>query len=272
MSDRTIDSHQHAWTTESELPWKNDGPSAVERVVYTEDDVLSDMDSLGIDRACLVATPIHGTGSPYVRDCLARHPDRFYGILTLDYTADDIRSSVDETLAIQNALGFRITTEDSRWLTSEALEGFWSALESHTDPQVQLLTTPETFDAVETVVAENPHVTFVLDHMGSPDPEAHAVPGSAYDELSTIADYSNVYVKVTHTPTEEVYPFEDLYPYVRYLLTQFGSDRLLWGSDFIYHFKQATPWETLHFLDEVDCLSRSDRRDLRYRTFASLVP
>jgi L-fuconolactonase len=272
VADRTIDSHQHAWTTETELPWKNDGPSAVERVVYTADDALTDMDTLAIDQACLVATPIHGTGSPYVRDCLTRHPDRFYGILTLDYTADDVRSSVDDALTIPNALGFRITTDDSQWLASEALDGFWSALESHTDPQVQLLTTPETFGAVETVVAENPHVTFVLDHMGSPDPGTHTVPGSAYDGLGTISNYSNVYVKVTHTPTEEVYPFEDLRPYVRYLLSQFGSDRLLWGSDFIYHFKQATPWETLYFLDEFDCLSRSDRRDLRYRTFKSLVP
>ncbi|MFB6135364.1 MAG: amidohydrolase [Halobacteriaceae archaeon] len=272
MAERIVDSHTHAWTTPEELPWETDGPQGAERIVYTAENVREDMDAMGVDRACLVATPIHGTGSPYTRACLERYPDEFYGVLWLDYFADDVAERVAEALELDGVLGFRFyATGDGDWMTSDGLDPFWEALSGYESPQVQILTDATLLEDVETVVADHPGVTFVIDHIGQPTPGVHAPDEPPYDAMADVAGHSNAHVKVTHTSSEDVYPFEDLHPYLRYLLAQFGSDRLLWGSDFVYHFKQATPWETLHFLDEAPFLSASDRRDLLYRTFESLA-
>jgi len=273
MADRLVDAHTHAWTTAEAMAWETEGPRGAERIVYSVENVREDMTRLDAERACLVATPIHGTGSPYTRQCLREYPDEFYGILWLDYLADDIGHQVEEAFELDGVLGFRFyATGEGDWIASDDLDPFWSAIEAQTAPQVQFLLTPELLETAESVVASHPEVTFVFDHIAQPTPGVHDVESPPYNALADIANHSNAYVKITHTSSEDVYPFEDLYPYFRFLLDQFGSGRLLWGSDFIYHFKQATPWETLHFLDEVPFLSASDRRDLRYRTFESMLP
>lgn len=273
MTVRLIDSHTHAWTAPEEIAWESDGPSGAERIVYTVENVREDMAAMGADQACLVATPIHGMGSPYTRACLREHPEELYGVLWLDYVADDIGTQVEDAFALDNVLGVRFyASGDDDWVGSDDLDPFWTALEAQTAPQVQMLLTPSVLETAESVVDEHPDVTFVFDHIAQPNPGVHDVDESPYDTMTNIAAHSNAYVKVTHTSSEAAYPFEDLYPYLRYLLEQFGSDRLLWGSDFIYHFKQATPRETLHFLEDMPFLSTGDRRDLRYRTFESLLP
>jgi hypothetical protein len=71
--------------------------------------------------------------------------------------------------------------------------------------------------------------------------------------------------------SNEPFPFPGVHDHVRYVLEKYGSGRLLWGADHIYHFTGTTFWETLHFLEEVPSVSTEDLRDLRYRTFKSIA-
>lgn len=273
MAERIVDAHTHAWTAPEELAWETGGPPDAERIVYTADDVRDDMARLGAERACLVATPIHGTGSPYTRRMVREHPDEFYGVLWLDYLADDVAERVHEAMAIENVLGFRFYVEEGAdWLTDGSLEPFWDALADHEAPQVQFLLRPELLPDVATLAGEHPDVQFVVDHIGQPVPGEDPATAPPWNAIRDVAARENTYVKLTHTSSDAVYPFEDLHPYAHELLDAFGSERLLWGSDFIYHFKEATPWETLHFLDELDALSTADRRNLLHRTFESMLP
>jgi L-fuconolactonase len=280
---RLVDAHEHAWTTPDRHPWVSDlTPFGVEEMVYTAEDLRQDMDALGVDRTVLIAPPVHGRGSPYTRECLREHPDAFDGVVLLDYFADDVRERVDEALALENLVGFRFgavmewgtmwehRTPAADWITSPDLAPFWEAIERHDAPQVHLLLEAGQLDQVESVVAAHPGVTFVLDHLAWPVPGEHPADEAPYDRLESIAGHSNAYAKVTATPSEEPYPFEDVHDHVRNLLEWFGSDRLLWGSDWVYHFKQATPWETVHFVEALPFTSRGDVRDLRYRTYESL--
>ena len=272
MVNRIIDAHTHAWTDEKEMSWETTGPPGAESIVYTVENVREDMEALGVDEACLVATPIHGRGSEYTRSCVRATPDDMYGILWLDYKADDIADRVDDALGQENILGFRFYAEGGDDITSKKLNGFWRALEGWTDPQVHFLLRPWLLEAAESIVAAHPDVTFVFDHLAQPKPGKHNATEPPYSTLSQISDYSNAYVKVTKTPAIDPFPFTELHEYIRFLVNEFGSERLLWGSDFIYHFKQATPWETLHFLDQMEFISSGERRDLLYRTFESMLP
>jgi L-fuconolactonase len=285
MSGRVIDSHEHAWTFPNEYDWKSENtPPGVSMMVYTVEDVLADMEEHGINQTTLVATPIHGRGSPYTRECLREYPERFYGIILLDYFADDVEDRVHDALEQENLLGVRLgafleydslweePNEEANWITNDGLADFWEALETHDSPQVQILLHPEQFDQAEEVIADHPEIMFVLDHLGWPTPGDHRARGDRYTKLADISEHSNAHVKMSHTPSIDPYPFHDIHEYVRYLVEQFGTDRLVWGSDYVYHFKETTYWESLHFLDELSFLSETDRRRLRHRTFESLLP
>lgn len=284
MADTIIDAHEHAWTYDNDIQWKSqNSPSGCEHMVYTVDDVLTRMDENDVDKATLVATPIHGRGSPYVMRCLNAYPSIFYGVVLLDYFADDIEERVYEAFEHENLLGVRFgaiqeygTLWQSRddtadWITSDELGPFWEAIESQADPQVQVLLRPGQLEDLESVISAHPSVTFVIDHLAWPDTDS-STEGGPYTALSTISEHSNAYMKISQTPSSDPYPFEDIHEYVRYALEQFGSNRLLWGSDHIYHFTETTYWESLHFLEEVPSVSKSDIRDLRYRTFRSIAP
>ena len=282
---RRINAHEHAWTTPDVYPWvSNLTPYGVNSLVYDIDDVRRDMDEYDIDQTVLIASPIHGRGSPYTIECLHKYPDEMYGIILLDYFADDIAAQVDDVMAIENLLGFRFgaamqwgtmwqdAIEGDSWIIDPGLDAFWEAIEGHDAPQVQMLLNAPQLPEAQQVIDAHPSVTFVLDHLAWPDPQSHPADGPPYRHLRDIAEHPNVYVKITRTPSLDPYPFEDVHDYIRNLLDWFGSDRLLWGTDWVYHFKRATPWETIHFLDELSFLSSKDRRDFEYRTFESMLP
>lgn len=276
-----VNSHEHVWS--ESYPWVSDlTPPGVEKLVYSAEDLLADMEALGIDRTCVIASPIHGRGSPYTLDCLESHPDRLDGVVLLDYFADDIEDRVDEVFERDTLLGVRLgavmeygtmwehRTTDADWITDPGLAPFWRAIERQESAQVQLIVEADQLDQVITVAEEHPDVTVVVDHLAWPRPDRHPPDEPPFSRVAELAECDNVYVKVTHTPSTEPFPFRDVHGHVRRLLEEFGSDHLLWGSDQIYHFKEATPWESLHFLDELEFLSRGDRRDMLGRTYRSI--
>jgi predicted TIM-barrel fold metal-dependent hydrolase len=282
---RLVNAHDHAWTTPDRYPWVSDlTPFGVEQMVYDVDDIRADMDEHGIDRTVLIAAPIHGRGSPYTRECLRAYPDDFSGIVLLDYFADDVAERIDDVLSRENLLGVRFGAvmewgsmwEDRNpgadWITSPDLDPFWEAIESHDAPQVQMLLEAGQLDQAEALIADHPGVNFVLDHLAWPVPGEHPPDEMPYARLESIAQHGNAYVKVTQTPSEEPYPFEDVHGHVRNLFEWFGSDHLLWGTDWVYHFKEATPWEAVHFVEELPFVSGGDLRDIRYRTYESMLP
>lgn len=263
MAAETIDSHGHVWTTPEEYDWTDPVmPPGVERMVYSVDNYREEMSTLGIDRAILVATPIHGPGSPYTVSRVKADPDTFYGIVLVDYDATDIRDHLADVFSHENLLGVRMTRED----LAAAPSGYWTWM-NRRGKQVHLLLSPgELAEAVEYVEAY-PDIDFVFDHLGLYPSAAGFTPDEQpYSKMRELAAYENTYVKVTHTPSDEPYPFEDVHAFVRELVEAFGSDRLLWGSDYVYHFKKLTPRHTREFLSELPFLSERDRENLLGRT------
>ena len=264
MAFDVLDAHGHVWTTPEDHAWVNAVmPPGIERMVYSIDDYREDMNAIGIDRAVLVATPIHGPGSPYTVSCVESNPETFYGIVLVDYEAPDVEAHLEDVFSHDRLLGVRMTGDD----LAVAPPAFWSWM-NHAGKQVQLLLSPsELGDALE-YIENYPDIDFVFDHLGLyPSVEGSSPNDSAYERIQDVADCGNTYVKITHTPSDDRFPFEDLRPFIRVLLDAFGSERLLWGSDYIYHFKKLTPWHTREFLDDLPFLSDRDRGNLLGRTF-----
>ena len=91
---------------------------------------------------------------------------------------------------------------------------------------------PQLTNAIR-LIEQCPNVQFILDHIGKPD-----IKNQSFEpwkqEISTLADFSNVHCKVSGLVTEanhENWIAADLQPYIEHVIDSFGFDRVIYGSD-----------------------------------------
>lgn len=83
------------------------------------------------------------------------------------------------------------------------------------------------------LVAACPDVSFVLDHGGKPNIK-EKVQEPWQTDLARLAKYPNVWCKLSGLVTEadgQAWRRQDLKPYIDHILRVFGSDRVMFGSD-----------------------------------------
>ncbi|WP_313692403.1 amidohydrolase family protein [Halorarum halobium] len=281
-----LDSHTHAWGPASdEHPWVN-GP-LLDRVdefevhtVYTADRLLDDMDRNGIDEAVVVGYPICDWTDNWYTIRAVEDSERLSGIVMIDPFADDASEQFRECMAVDGVIGIRLGgacpydrmwetfDPDVSWLRETLDEtAFWeTAVE--TDAVVQLLCDHRQLDQVIDIVETYPELTYLIDHF------AHAGPDTPKDEgtfaqFERLAEYETVAAKISEVPhmSELGFPYGDMHAHVAWLVDRFGKERVIWGSDYPNVSDVATYGEAYHWLRSVDCLSETDRRWLRGRSF-----
>jgi L-fuconolactonase len=82
-------------------------------------------------------------------------------------------------------------------------------------------------------VKQCPNVRFILDHIGKPDIKNHLFEPWA-TEIRKLAEFENVTCKISGMITEadhDSWVKENLKPYIDHVITCFGIDRVMFGSD-----------------------------------------
>jgi L-fuconolactonase len=96
-----------------------------------------------------------------------------------------------------------------------------------------LCATHDQLDEVVELVRRNPDTHFVLDHCGKPAVRAALLdPWRAH--IDALASFDNVFCKLSGLLTEadpERWREEDLLPYASHVVDRFGTDRVMYGSD-----------------------------------------
>ncbi len=78
-----------------------------------------------------------------------------------------------------------------------------------------------------------PNVDLILDHMGFPRPQAGAANFGFFPEHLELAKLDNVYYKYTNLLIDQLQTGQvPLVPFVEYSAQLFGTDKILWGSDY----------------------------------------
>ena len=178
----------------------------------------------------------------YVVDTAAAYPERVRGVVILDptdgATPDTLRRWVKEkgitgirTIGGKNAAG------EYPLLDSPAAQRTW-AVANELGIAVVLMTTPVyradagALERIATLASHYPNVRFVLDHLGWPAPESAPGFGLTPAHLA-LRSHANVYFKFTTLNIQALananLPATD---FVRFAVSTFGADRLMWGSDF----------------------------------------
>jgi L-fuconolactonase len=280
-----LDSHTHTWGAPSaEHPWTNgplvDGALDAFSVdtVFSNDKLLDQMDEVGVDEAVIVGYPIYDWTDNHYTVEAARDHDRLYGVVMLDQFADDADEQLRDAMAVDDVLGFRLGAlcpYDRMWETfdptvtwlRDAIDEteFWDAA-ADTDAVVQILARGEQLDQALELVETYPDLTYLFDHFAYADPDEPFGEGD-YETVAELAEHDSVAFKISEIvhQSDEGHPYADMHDHVRWLLDEFGRERVIWGSDFPNVSDEAAYAETLSWLDHVDGLSDRDREWLTDR-------
>jgi predicted TIM-barrel fold metal-dependent hydrolase len=237
----TIDAHCHLIAADRER-YPRDPLGGVEsawsqqRPVSAED-LLASMDEAGIDRAVVVqASTAYGHDNSYVADSVAQYPERFAGVFSVDMLAPD----ATEQLAFwvgRGLQGARLFTTGSTmpgqasWLSDPRLQTSWAWAEEN-GLSLCLQMRSEGIPALREWLDRFPGVKVLLDHAARPDLTGGAPYVEARD-LFELAQYDGVYLKLTErTLVSSTKAPADPGSFLRKLLTDFGAERLMWGSNY----------------------------------------
>ncbi len=217
-----IDSHVHAWSTDTPLASGRDyTPTAAAPV----ERLLTEMDRHRVDGAVLVQPSFLGTDNSYLIEAIRRYPDRLRGVAVVGPSA---ASPLLEDLRASGVAGlrFNLTHGQVPDFDSPAMSGLIERAAT-ADLHIQLhADAPQLTGVLPPLLAAG--CRLVIDHFGRPDPDGGA-DDPAWRQVLDLGRSENHRVKLSAPYRLRGVAAASLAPG---LLAAFGSGALVWGSDF----------------------------------------
>lgn len=234
-----IDSHHHIWDLSArDQDWIVGETLAPIRRNFLMADYRAAVKPFGIEKSVIVQTVTKYEETPELID-IANSDDSVAGIVGwLDMSASDAVSHLDYYQSLPGAKylkGIRDIVQDhpdSNYLARPQVDFNVKELGKRGLAFDILTKTPELPGAIK-LVKENPDVQFILDHISKPYiAKKEFEPWQSL--ISEIAKFENVVCKVSGMVTEadwKTWTSEDIKPYFEIILNNFGTERLMFGSD-----------------------------------------
>jgi len=276
----TIDIHAHVISTDTKRypnaplgghrsDWSLERPVSGEQMIAA-------MDQAGIAKSALVqASTCYGHDNSYVADSIAAHPDQLTGVFSVVVLAlkkhEKIRYWVKRKLT-----GMRLFTAGSTmqkqadWVDDPRSFPSWECASELRIPicmQMTMKAIPQLIHMLERF----PRVPVILDHLAKPT-LSDGPPYKAAADLFRLADYSNLYLKLTPRTVAEAQNGKATHAtFFPPLVSRFGASRIAWGSN--YPTSEGTLPELLKFSQAgLSVLSAQDRDWIFARTALTLYP
>ncbi|WP_026008782.1 amidohydrolase family protein [Sphingomonas sp. HT-1] len=228
-----IDAHHHLWTyTMDAFGWIE--PDSAIACDFDTDALAAAMETAAVDRAIAVQARQSEVETDFLLACAARQP-RIAGVVGwIDLRAPDIADLLARREG-QAILGYRHVVQDeldADFLLGDAfVAGVRAVLAQGLTYDVlvnaaQLATLPRFLDRCGSG-------RLVLDHAAKPDIRAGAWQPWA-DQIAAAARHPTLFCKVSGLITEADHAAwrpADFDRYLEHVFTQFGTDRVVWGSD-----------------------------------------
>ena len=272
----TVDAHLHVWSQDAgAYPWQPVSGIKPPQTEGSAEFLLGLMAEAGVAHACIVQPSAYGWDHTYVAETLRRNPGRFAGICLVDPLSGAAAPRRLEELVREHGFqGLRLNPaayQGGTWLDDPATDALWQKA-AQLGTIISLLIRPEQMRRAETMIAKHPDVRVVVDHLGRP-PVREGAPYPGFQDTLRLARYPNTFVKVSGIPavSQQEYPHRDVWPIIRLVLDAWGSQRLMWATDFPHIVQQCGYRRCLELITQhVDFLSDADREWLLRRTAHSL--
>lgn len=270
-----IDAHHHLWRyNQKEYGWIDNSMTMLQRD-YLPYELEQEMRKSGVEGSVVVQARQSIEETSWLLNLADKHPSILGVVGWLDLLSPDLESELEEFAAYPKLVGLRHVLHDEPdgdfMLRPEFKRGI-AQLEEH-DLTYDLLLFPSHLSHAIELVEEFPGQQFVLDHLGKPSIKAGAMEPWAKD-IARLAEHSNVWCKLSGMVSEadmKKWKYEDLLPYMKVVLSAFGTDRIMLGSDwpvcrlageynkvmavfsrFIEHFNEEDK-EKISYQNAIDC-------------------
>lgn len=265
-----IDSHVHVWKHSPEFPFA--AGAKVPEFDLTAEDLLALMAANGVARTVLIQVIHYRWDNRYLLDVLHRHPGKFHGVCRVnpeDPAAPDHLSELTEA----GCRGVRLSpgaSAESDWFRGPLMPPLWKRCGELRVPMTLLLPASRLPDA-PVWIEKNPDLDVVIDHMAD-------VPAGDIKHLQlllALARYPRVYVKTSHmwSLSRLPFPYRDLTDRILRLRDAFGSNRLMWGTDWPIMPERLSYSERVTlYRDHLGSLTNTEREDILFKTVQRVWP
>ncbi|GGP20115.1 amidohydrolase family protein [Silvimonas iriomotensis] len=229
-----IDAHQHFWDLSlAGYDWPTPELTAIYRS-FRPLDLQPLLAANGIDGTVLVQTRPSVVENFYLTDLAARHPFILGVVGWLDLAARDAPIRIAKWAEQDKFKGVRPMLQgldDDRWILQSGLEPAIRALMAH-GLSFDALVLPRHLPHLAVFAQRYPELPIVIDHAAKPDIAAQILEPWRED-IAALAALPNVHCKFSGLVTEAATDWhtDHLRPYCEHLLSMFGPQRLIWGSD-----------------------------------------
>lgn len=227
-----IDAHVHVWADHSQqYPHNRLTPPPA----YPVETLLAQMDIAGVTHAILVQPSLYGSNNNYLADCVRLYPNRLAGMGMIDVRAEDIASQFFYWVEKQGLRGFRLmpmSNGQDDLLSLPGMEILWQLAGEYKLP-LSLFVAPRHIPQLSKLVKRYPDTFLIIEHFGRPDDGGQDLI-TAVQAVLDLAVQPSVFIKVSAISyiSSNEYPYSDTYPMIKAVWEHFGSQRLMWGSDF----------------------------------------
>jgi predicted TIM-barrel fold metal-dependent hydrolase len=256
------DAQIHLWETDRpDRPWMKGLQRPPHRPNgFSAEQILAEMDSVGVNRAVIVPPTWVGDNNQSVLEGAAKYPSRFAVVGRFNPKAPDAREQMERWLNQGHMLGIRSTFHTKPyidWLDDGSLDWYWKACEQFGIPVMALV--PGMARKLLPIAERYPHLKVLVPHMGCSLDSRGSEAFATLDDLLALARYPGISVMVSAAPcySNGPYPFRDIQPFISRIFDSYGPRRLLWGSDLSrlkcsYRECLDQFWLSLDFLSEED--------------------
>ncbi|MBX7171042.1 MAG: amidohydrolase family protein [Pyrinomonadaceae bacterium] len=260
MQKKAIDSHQHFWSLDL---FQYDWMSPDNRILfqnYLPENFEPILANVEVEK--IVAVQAHQ--SLEETRWLLKLSDKFDFIAGVVGWVDLLSKNVDEQLAEFSKhpkfKGVRHIVQDEpndEWILQPQVMQSIDRL-AEFGLTYDILIFPKHLKYIPKLIESCPKTSFVVDHLAKP-PIASGESSEWKNDLKVVADFPQVYCKLSGLVTEanhQNWKSDDLKPYIETALELFGTDRLMFGSDYPV-CRLAAEYKTVletysSFLDEND--------------------
>ncbi|KAD2804039.1 hypothetical protein E3N88_37416 [Mikania micrantha] len=239
------------------------------------------MEEAAVDGALIVQPINHKFDHSYVTSVLKKHPSKFVGCCLANPAEDGSGVQQLEHLVLEDGYravrfnpylwpsGQQMTNEIGKAMFSKAGElgvpvGFicMKGLNLH-------------ISEIKKLCSEFPKTVVLLDHLAFCKPPTDDEAAKTFSELLGLSRFPQVYVKFSalFRVSRKPFPYEDLSPILSQVISSFGANRVMWGSDFPFvveecGYKEAK--EAVSVIANQVSISSSDMECIMGRTAMQL--
>ena len=229
-----IDAHQHFWQLErGDYSWLTPELKLLYRD-FMPDDLAPHLHQQRIDGTILVQAAPTPAETQFLLEIADKTPFVLGVVGWTDFAAPSAAEDIARLAQHPKLVGLRPMIQDiadDDWMLRPALAPAFEAM-IQADLTFDALVIPRHLSRLRQLLSRHPKLRTVIDHAAKPD-----IAGGQFDEwakdIAAIAKESGAFCKLSGLLTEagSDWTEPEVAPYIAHVLGQFGSERLVWGSD-----------------------------------------